>query len=206
MDTYTGRVLSIHFELEYLQSRCQCTTSLLLSKQSKASVPGMPLKHCWELSSPGSWSKAHKDLSILECRNAGERMMELSGIPASWAWLKALHFVYAIVIPSTSRDRSLVIHFGGVTLIYTAWGFGLYFPKNFPKFSNEKYQSGGISAGLGYLSEQAGECREPLSPVSPREALGEIPPSLQRGAGWGLKALMLLEFICWLSHPVEDCL
>lgn len=55
-----------------------------------------------------------KHLSILGCRNAGERMMELSGIPASWAWVKALHFVYTIVIPSTSCDRSLVIHFGGV--------------------------------------------------------------------------------------------
>lgn len=113
--------------------------------------------------------------------------MELSGIPASWAWLKALHFVYTIVIPSSSRDRSLVKYFGGgFTLIYAARGLGLYFPKNFPKFANEKYQSGRISAGLGYLSEQAGECREPLSPVSSRETLGEISSSLLRGAGWGL--------------------
>lgn len=61
-----------------------------------------------------------KYLSTLGRRNAEERMMELSGIPAPWAWPKTLHFVYIIVIPSTSRDRSPVIYFRGVTLIYTA--------------------------------------------------------------------------------------
>lgn len=124
-----------------------------------------------------------KYLSTLGRRNAGERMMELSGIPAPWAWPKTLHFVYTIVIPSTSRDRSPVIDFRGVTLIYTARGLGLYFPKDFPKFANEKYQSALISRGLGYHGLWAGECGEPLSPASLREALGAISSSLLRGAG-----------------------
>jgi len=110
-------------------------------------------------------------------------MMELSGIPAPWARPRALHFVYTIVIPSTSRDGSPVIHFRGVTLIYTARGLGLYFPKDFPKFANEKYQSGLISRGFGYRYLGAGECREPLSPASPGEASGTIPSNLLRGVG-----------------------
>lgn len=64
----------------------------------------------------------------------------MSGIPAPWAWPKTLRFVCTIVIPSTSRDRSPVIHFRGVTLTYSARGLGLYFPKDSPKFANEKYQ------------------------------------------------------------------
>lgn len=121
--------------------------------------------------------------STLGRRNAGERMMELSEIPAPWAWPKTLHFVYTIVILSTSRDRSPVIHFRGVTLIYTAQGLGLYFPKDFPKFGHEKYQSGLISRGLGYRGPRAGECGEPISPASPREAPGAISSSQLWGAG-----------------------
>lgn len=102
--------------------------------------------------------------------------MELSEIPAPWACPKTLHFVYTIVIPSTSRDRSPVIHFRGVTLIYTARGLGLYFPKDFPKFGNEKYQSGLISRGLGY--------RGPRGP-SPQPPPAK-PPVQSLPACWGV--------------------
>lgn len=60
----------------------------------------------------GSWAPQaawadhmEKYSSTLGCRNAEERMMELSGIPAPWTWPKTLHFVYTVLISSTSRDR-----------------------------------------------------------------------------------------------------
>lgn len=90
-----------------------------------------------------------------------------------------------------------MIHFRGVTLIYTARG--LYFPKDFPKFANEKYQTGLISRGLCYPGPWAGQCGDPLSqapqgspgckPLQPAEGCGT------RSVGIGIPGVYLLALI-----------
>lgn len=154
----------------------------------------------WELSSAGTLSKPCREIPASCGRRQGRwgwRVLGLSAIPSPWALPKPLQFVYTIVIPSTSRDRSLVIHFRGVTLIYTAWGLGLYFPKDPPTFPDEKYQSGLISRGLGYRGLRAWMCRALLPPASPGEAPGTN--QFRRGAGWGLEAPGCQDLICWVS-------